>query len=168
MNQDIDGAAEYFEKAFRIWEEFFEGDHPRICDSLNNIAALRRKQGRFDEAEQAFERALGMTERLNHPNHPKVAQVLRRWGDLRLEEVGAAEAIPLLERAHGIFEKEQGLASESAIKTVLVLVPAYRRAGRLEDAAALLKRTEQGASGDPEVVKRLSEVRPGFDSVPSP
>jgi tetratricopeptide (TPR) repeat protein len=43
---------------------------------MNSLAALYRRQGRFDEAEPLFRRALAIYEKAAGPEHPAVATLL--------------------------------------------------------------------------------------------
>ncbi len=48
-------------------------DHPDVARSLNNLADLYERQGRYAEAEPLFERALAIRERAVGPDHPDTA-----------------------------------------------------------------------------------------------
>ena len=48
-------------------------DHPDVARSLNNLADLYERQGRYAEAQPLFERALAIRERAVGPDHPDTA-----------------------------------------------------------------------------------------------
>ena len=51
-------------------------DHPDVATSLNNLAVLYKKQGRYAAAEPLYKRALSIYEKALGPNHPSVATSL--------------------------------------------------------------------------------------------
>ena len=50
--------------------------HPDVATSLNNLAALYRSQGRYEEAEPFYQQALEMRRELLGDRHPSVASSL--------------------------------------------------------------------------------------------
>ena len=48
-------------------------DHPDVATSLNNLAALYMKIGRYAEAEPLYKRSLEITETKLGKEHPHVA-----------------------------------------------------------------------------------------------
>ena len=79
---ELEGAADHFQRAYDIWREFFDGDHPRLADALTNLGSIRRRQGRLEESEAFYRRAAEMQEVLHGPDHPLVGAALGRLGSL--------------------------------------------------------------------------------------
>ncbi|NDJ16033.1 tetratricopeptide repeat protein, partial [Myxacorys almedinensis A] len=51
--------AEYwYAECLRVTQRLYEGDHPTVAMSLNNLASLYDSQGRYSEAEPLYEQAL--------------------------------------------------------------------------------------------------------------
>ncbi len=50
--------------------------------SLNNLADLYQKQGRYADAEPLYKRALAIREKALGPNHPDVASSLNNLAEL--------------------------------------------------------------------------------------
>jgi tetratricopeptide (TPR) repeat protein len=88
-------------------------EHPNVALSLNNLAALYRKQGRYVEAELLFKRSLAIREKALGLDHPAVAESLNSLAALYKEQGRYAEAEPLYKRALAILEKTIGPVATS-------------------------------------------------------
>jgi tetratricopeptide (TPR) repeat protein len=73
-----------------------------VADSINNLAELRRAQGRYAEAEPLYQRSLEIWERTLGPEHPSVAQGLENYAALLRAMGRVAEAEELVARARAI------------------------------------------------------------------
>ena len=104
---DYRAATTRFEAALREAESFGASD-PRLATTLNNLAELRRAQGRYEEAEPLFRRSLVIEEKALGPDHPEVGMMLGNLAGLYREQGRNAEAEPLYRRALGIAEKALG------------------------------------------------------------
>jgi tetratricopeptide (TPR) repeat protein len=69
-------AESWHEKCINVCQALFNGDHPDVASSLNNLAALYTSQGRYSQAERLYTQALEMRERLFNGDHPDVASIL--------------------------------------------------------------------------------------------
>ena len=56
-------------------QELLGDRHPSVATSLNNLAALRYNQNRYDEAEALFLQALAIFESVLGSNHPNTQSV---------------------------------------------------------------------------------------------
>jgi tetratricopeptide (TPR) repeat protein len=70
-----------------------------VATSLNNLAALYRAQGKYDQAEPLYKRALAILEKALGPEHPDVATVLGNYAALLEKTNRQAEAEKLRQRA---------------------------------------------------------------------
>lgn len=52
-----DEASPLYEGALKIYEEHFGPTHPRVAETLRNLAVLRYEQGDFQEAAVLYKRA---------------------------------------------------------------------------------------------------------------
>ena len=78
------------QQALALAKKLHGPDHPRVGDSLNNLAALYRAQGRYGEAEPLFQRSLAITEQALGP--------LRRCGrGWKMKGVAVSSAIEGIE-----------------------------------------------------------------------
>ena len=93
-----DAESQYAE-CLALTQRLFEGDHPNLAISLNNLAALYDMQGRLSEAEPLYEKALEMRQRLFEGDHPDVAISLNNLAYLYQLQGRLSEAEPLYEQA---------------------------------------------------------------------
>ena len=59
-------------RALEIKEKLLGPDHPEVATTLNNLALLRKSQGRLAEAEALYRRALSIFVHALDPSHPSV------------------------------------------------------------------------------------------------
>jgi tetratricopeptide (TPR) repeat protein len=104
-------------------------DHPDVATSLNNLAALYRAQGHYEEAAPLYQRALAIRERVLGPDHPDVATSLNNLAFLYQAQGRYAEAEPLYQRALAICEE--------------VLGPAHPRVATVRENYAALREAMQ-------------------------
>jgi tetratricopeptide (TPR) repeat protein len=62
-------------------QRLFEGDHPSVATSLDNLAGLYESQGRYADAEPLFRQALEMCERTLGDGHPHTMMVRGNYAD---------------------------------------------------------------------------------------
>ncbi|WP_193200975.1 tetratricopeptide repeat protein, partial [Nostoc sp. MG11] len=63
-------AESWNEQCLNVCQALFDGDHPDVATSLNNLAGLYDSQGRYSEAEPLYTQALEMRKRLFNGDHP--------------------------------------------------------------------------------------------------
>jgi tetratricopeptide (TPR) repeat protein len=83
-------------------------DHPDVATSLNNLADLYRKQGRYPEAEPLFLRSLSIKEKQLGADHPSVATSLNNLAFLYNAQGNYVEAKTLSQRALTILQQKLG------------------------------------------------------------
>ncbi len=59
-------------RALKINEEALGPEHPKVAQSLNNLAVLYNAQGKYAEAEPLYKWALLIAEKALGPEHPNV------------------------------------------------------------------------------------------------
>ena len=82
--------------------------HPDTALSLNNLAVLYRKQGKYEQAEPLYVRALAIREQQLGPLHPDTASSLNNLAAPLLAQGKYEQAEPLLVRALAICEQQLG------------------------------------------------------------
>ncbi|MEE8524195.1 MAG: tetratricopeptide repeat protein, partial [Thermoanaerobaculia bacterium] len=104
----FDAAQEWLEKALRIQERLFDGDHVDLADSLNALAVVLRSKGERELARAMFDRVLTMRKRLLGSDHIDVAETMFNLGQSNLTqgEYDAAEEVfrqllPIIRRLLG-------------------------------------------------------------------
>jgi hypothetical protein len=87
-----------------IWRDFiknkvvivtpnrFGPDHPDVADSLNSLAELYHKQGRYSEADRLYKRSLQINQKVFGPDHLSVALLLNNLA-LLYNEQGRYKAV---------------------------------------------------------------------------
>jgi kinesin light chain len=69
-------AAQLWNEALAIRENFYGEYHPAVAATLNNLSLLYGKQEEYKNAELCCKRALEIREKNLGPNHPDVAKQL--------------------------------------------------------------------------------------------
>jgi len=54
------------------------GDHPRVADSLNNMAIVYQQQGKYEEALEMFTKAYHIYLKVLGPDHPSTRLMDRK------------------------------------------------------------------------------------------
>jgi CHAT domain-containing protein/tetratricopeptide (TPR) repeat protein len=133
-------------------------DHPDVASSLNSLAELFRKQGRFAEAEPLHRQALSIRERMLRPNHPDIDMSLNYLVEVYrgLNQFGDAQL--LYEHWLGIREKALGNQHPLVGRTLNDFADLFRVRKRWEEAEPLYKRAlviNENASHLQEVARSL-------------
>jgi tetratricopeptide (TPR) repeat protein len=72
-------------------EKLIGPEHPVLANTLNNLAVICRRDGRYEEAERLYERALSLLEAGVEPSHPTLARTRRNYAAL-LRAMGREDA----------------------------------------------------------------------------
>jgi tetratricopeptide (TPR) repeat protein len=124
--------------------DFFAGflglASPGLGTSLNNLAMIYEKQGRYAEAEPLLTRALAIQEKALGPDHPDVADSLNNLATLYAEQGRYAEAEQLYKRALAIREAALGPDHPDLANSLNNLAAFYAEQGRYAEAEPLFER----------------------------
>src|SRR5207253_2931185 len=71
-----------------IRERTLGSDRPNTATTLNNLARLHYRQGRYEQAEPLYQRALAIWKRSLGPDHPYTAAARRNYAMLLRQLVG--------------------------------------------------------------------------------
>ncbi len=114
-------------KCLQVCQAMFEGDHPDVALSLNNLANLYDSQGRYSEAEPLLSESLEMRKRLFEGDHPDVALSLNNLAALYKSQGRYSEAKPLYTESLAIFERVLGVdhPSTATVRENLALLPKF-------------------------------------------
>ncbi len=137
---DYQSAQKFLEQALSIREDVLDSDNVEIATSLDNLAALYRTQGKFDEVEPLHRRALAIMEKALGPEHPRVAITLQHLAGLYKTQGKYDEAEPLYRRALEIEEKALGSEHPRVAITHDNLAVLYSAQGRYDEAEPLYRR----------------------------
>ena len=157
-------AIPFYERALEIKEKVLGPDHPDVTESLSNLAALYKSQGRYGEAKPLFTRALTIREKTLGPNHPDVTTSLNNLAELHNSQGGYGEAEPLYKLAQTIWEKALGPNHPNVAISLNNLAGLYNSQGRYGEAEPLYKRAlaikEKALGPDhPDAIKSLNNLQ---------
>ena len=128
-------------RSLAIREKALGPGHPKVAQSLNNLAELYRVQGRYAAAEPLHKRALAIREKALGRDHPDVAQSLNNLATLYQAQGRYAAAEPLYKRILAIVKKALGPDHPDVATTLNNLAVLYKAQGRYATAEPLYKRS---------------------------
>jgi tetratricopeptide (TPR) repeat protein/CHAT domain-containing protein len=136
----LDEAVMLFETALGIDEAVLPPKHPKLVQSLHNLAFVYQKARLFDDAEAAYRRALALREELLPANHPEVAINLADLGSLLANTGRPEQAEPLYERALAIREASLPENDPLIVRSLVQLADTYNLMGRYAKQEPLMRR----------------------------
>ncbi len=150
-------------QSLAMWRSLYGEEHPRVAESLSDIALALQHRGQYDDAERRFREALEMRGKLLGEEHPDYASSLYQLG-LLLEEMGQYQAAePLLQKALLLRRKLLGdehpdvAASLSSLASFLNERGTYARGEALFRQALRIRRQLLGDEHT-EVAKDLNNL----------
>ena len=93
-------------RGLEIYKTVLGLQHPQVAKSLNHLAELFCKQGRYEEAEPLYQSALEIRETLLGAQHPHVIVILRNYANLLMKVQRTEEAQSILKRIATIQTQE--------------------------------------------------------------
>src|SRR5207247_4174216 len=136
----IEGVSAEFEPLYRqalaIRERRLGPDHPKVAESLTNLALLLRNHGDLSAAEPLLRRALAIRESALGPRDVRIAADLENLASLleARRDVGGAES--LYRRALALREKAGRAAGLDLAATVTRLAALLENSGDLDGAVS--------------------------------
>ena len=115
-------------------------DHRDVAATLNALAGLYRKQGRYADAEKFHDRALAIREKALGPDHPDVAETLSDLALVFATQGRFGEAEPPNRRALAIRQRALGADHPLVATSLNNLALLYYRQGRYAEAEPLYAR----------------------------
>jgi tetratricopeptide (TPR) repeat protein len=120
-------------------EKFGNGD-PRLPISLENLAALRKRQQRYSEAEEFYRRALAMRESTAGREHPDMVPSLRSLAGMYLVQSDFGKAAQVLQQTLRIRENTEDPRDLEVAESLIDLAEILPLARSNEDPLPLYKR----------------------------
>jgi len=102
---DAKEAKPYYEESLAMRKRLYEGDHPDVESSLNNMGFILGTLGDAKEAKLYYEESLAMCKRLYEGDHPNVAGSLNNVGSIAFKFKECHKAQKLLEEAESMIER---------------------------------------------------------------
>jgi tetratricopeptide (TPR) repeat protein len=133
-------ALQYEQEANKYKQEVKLVQHV-LAVTLNNLAELYVKQGRYADAEPLHKRSLAIKEKALGPNDPAVATSLQNLAGLYYKQRRYADAESLYKRSIVIREKTLGAQDPRVTNALNDLAGLYKDQGRYAEAEQLFRRT---------------------------
>ncbi|MFB2881133.1 tetratricopeptide repeat protein [Floridanema aerugineum] len=157
------------EQALDLALSLYQGDHPDVADSLNNLALLYQSQGRYSEAESKYEQALTMTQRIIKGDHRDVATSLNNLAGLYDSQGKLSEAEPLFQQALAMLQRIIKGDHRDVATSLNNLAGLYQSQGRLNEAEplfqkALAMRERLSEGDDPDLAQSLNNLADLYQS----
>ena len=148
-----------------IREKVLGRDHPDVARSLNNLADLYQREGRYADSEPLFNRALSIREQAAGALHPDTIASVNNLASLYQAEGDTADALPLVERMIAnasaqlrvalpvllAAQRQQSISAEKALDDALDVI---QRGTQSSAASAVNKLAVRLAAGN----DRLAEL----------
>lgn len=125
--------------ALAIREKTLGENHPAVAATLNNLAVLYGKRGKYKDAEPLCKRALEIREKVLGSEHPDVAKQLNNLALLCQNQGKYEEVEKYYQRALTIYESKLGQDDPNVAKTKNNLASAYLKQGKYKEAEILYK-----------------------------
>ncbi|XP_030102425.1 kinesin light chain 1 isoform X4 [Mus musculus] len=111
----------------------------QVAATLNNLAVLYGKRGKYKEAEPLCKRALEIREKVLGKDHPDVAKQLNNLALLCQNQGKYEEVEYYYQRALGIYQTKLGPDDPNVAKTKNNLASCYLKQGKFKQAETLYK-----------------------------
>ncbi|NES84881.1 MAG: tetratricopeptide repeat protein, partial [Moorea sp. SIO2B7] len=126
-------------QALALSKKLLGENHPHVATSLNNLALLYERQGKYGEAEPLYRQALALSKKLLGEDHPDVATSLNNLAALYKSQGRYAQAEPLYRQALALRKKLLGQDHPDVADSLNNLALLYQSQGRYEKAEPLYR-----------------------------
>jgi hypothetical protein len=127
--QDPRRAAPYLEQALALRRKHLGESHPRVAETLGDLALVHHLEGRYAEAETLYRRVLAANRQFFGVRHAKSAIDLINLGLNLVFQSRTEEATPFLEEALTLRESLYGPDHPATAEAVAMLARARQQAG---------------------------------------
>ncbi len=128
------------QRALATYEKLLGAEHLDTAQSLNNLALLYIREGKFKQAEALYRGTLAIFVLVLGAEHPDTAQSFNNLALLYAREGKYEQAEPLYQHALTIYEKRLGAEHPDTAQSLNNLALLYAREGKYEQAEPLLQR----------------------------
>src|SRR5579875_94245 len=130
-------AERYLTAAFNRHRQAKEADLPALAVTLNSLALLYHRQGKYQNAKVLYQEALEVRERVYGPVHESIAQTLNNLASLYADLGKYQEAEVLYERALPIYQHTVGPDHPDTATALYNLAMLYEEQGKFSQAKPL-------------------------------
>lgn len=158
-NSALEPAAE----ALAIRERLLPPGHPMIVQSLNYLAGMQMRRGRYAQAEPLLLRAQRLCQEHLPAGHPLTVFTINNLAALYQDQQQPAKAEPYLVRARQLSEANLPLGHPAIAASLNNLAMLYQDQGKYAQAEPLLLRAQQLCeehlpAGHPNIVNSLENL----------
>lgn len=161
---NMEGAADQFARALRLWDAQLGPEHPDTLKAVNNLGQSRARQGRKDEAEALYRRALDGRRRVLGDDDPFTLVTMNNLADLCRATGRLDEAEELLSQTLEVQRRIHGDKHKDTITTLGNLATLLMQRERKTEAIAMHREAHDASSatlGADHVMTALTGVRLG-------
>ena len=155
-----------------IREKVLGRDHPDVARSLNNLADLYERQGRYADAEPPYQRAATIREAALAANHPDTTISLNNLASLYQTEGRTADALPIMQRMIAVgraqlrvalpvlfaAQRHQLIASDTALDDALNVLQRGTQSSAASAVNKLAVRLAAGSDRLAQLVRRDQDL----------
>jgi tetratricopeptide (TPR) repeat protein len=132
------GSAEkHLERALATYDRIRGAQHRDTVGARMNLAVLRFRQGRLDEARKLHEANLEIQRQTQGPEHPDTLKTINNLANVFMAQGRYEETRQLLEANLPIVRRVIGAEERQTLNTTMILARAYSALGRYDDARKL-------------------------------
>jgi tetratricopeptide (TPR) repeat protein len=131
---DFAGGVLNLNKALQLREIVLGAEHSDTANSLTNLAALHKSQGKYEQAEPLYLRALEILEKVLGTEHPDTIPPMNNLAIMYKDQDKYEQAEPLYLRALEVKEKVLGAKHPDTAPSLLNLAYLFWLQGKYEDA----------------------------------
>jgi tetratricopeptide (TPR) repeat protein len=136
--EHFDDAAVAYEKVVELRRTAFGESSPDVAVALNNVADIKRIQGRTVEAARLLDQSAALLSK-NAGSKSDLAAILNNLGAIRLEQRRYSEAYGLLTQALALKQSLYGANHREVAVTLNNLANVFQETGRPVEAERLLR-----------------------------
>jgi tetratricopeptide (TPR) repeat protein len=156
-------ARELHEQALMMRQELYDGDHPDVAESMNDLAIDLHMLGEVGQARELHEQALAMRQRLYDSDHRDVALSLSHLandlhdlGEVRQARELHEQALAMFQRIYVGDHRDLVMSMNNLAKDLMALGEVGRARELDEQALAMLQRLFEG--DHPDVAQSLKNL----------
>ena len=138
---DPERAEELLRAALELQRGRYQEARPSLADSVENLAHLLHRRGRYEEAEPLYEEALELRHEVHGPRHPRIAGTLDKLASMRTTQGRLEEAEQLYRHALEMLLAMLGDAHAETAHTMTSLGQVLLHRGQLDEAEEMFTRS---------------------------
>lgn len=140
--------AKVAKEALDLAKQIYGPDHTQVAISINNLAAMYKAQGKFNDAEPLYRDAMAIWEKVFGKESFEVGSSLNNLGDLYLSLGKYDDAETMFKNSLETLEKKMGKDHVSVANVLENMAELYKKTGN-KDKATILEERAKGIRKKP-------------------